>query len=94
MKCAISTKFGPIYLPGAEFEAIFEEECHRRGIRLCITTACNAIEFIMAGASLVQVGTASFANSRGPIEVPEGTKDFPKKEEINRPTHVVGMARR
>jgi dihydroorotate dehydrogenase len=59
-----------------------------------MTTVCNAIEFIMAGVSPVQVGTVSFANSQGPIEVLEGTKDFPKKEKINRPTHIVGVARR
>ena len=45
-----------------------------------ITSGSDAIEFIMAGASAVQVGTASFANPRAPLDVLEGIKEFMEKE--------------
>ncbi|GAH91743.1 unnamed protein product, partial [marine sediment metagenome] len=47
-----------------------------------ITTASDAIEFIMAGASAIQVGTASFTNPRAPLDILEGIKQFMKKEGI------------
>ncbi|MFC1899322.1 dihydroorotate dehydrogenase [Chloroflexota bacterium] len=46
-----------------------------------ITTASDALEFIMAGASAIQVGSASFTNPRAPIDVLEGIEQFIKKEE-------------
>ncbi|MFC1915499.1 dihydroorotate dehydrogenase [Chloroflexota bacterium] len=59
-----------------------------------ITTGSDAIEFIMAGASAVQVGTASFANPRAPIDVLQGIESFMKKERINDLTDLIGAARR
>lgn len=59
-----------------------------------ITTGSDAIEFIMAGASAVQVGTASFANPRAPLEVLEGIEQFMKKEGINNLSELIGAARR
>ncbi len=59
-----------------------------------ITTAKDAIEFIMAGASAIQVGTASFANPRAPLDVLEGIEQFMKKEGINNLTELIGVARR
>ncbi len=47
-----------------------------------ITTAADALEFIMAGASAIQVGTASFADPRAPLDVLEGIEEFMKKEGI------------
>ena len=58
-----------------------------------ITTGSDAIEFIMAGASAVQVGTASFANPRAPLDVLEGIEHFMKKEGINNLTDLIGAAR-
>ena len=49
-----------------------------------IVTASDALEFIMAGASAVQVGTASFANPRAPLDVLEG---------IDNLTDLIGAAR-
>lgn len=37
-----------------------------------ISTGADAIEFLMAGATAVQVGTATFANPRAPLDVLEG----------------------
>jgi len=59
-----------------------------------ITTASDAIEFIMAGASAIQVGTASFTNPRAPLDVLEGIKQFMKKEGIKDITELIGAARR
>ena len=59
-----------------------------------ITTASDAIEFIMAGASAVQVGTASFSNPRAPLDVLEGIEQFMKKEKIDNITELIGVARR
>ena len=59
-----------------------------------IATASDAMEFIMAGASAIQVGTASFINPRAPLDVLEGIEQFMKKEEINNLTDLIGAARR
>jgi dihydroorotate dehydrogenase (NAD+) catalytic subunit len=59
-----------------------------------ITNASDAIEFIMAGASAVQVGTASFTNPRAPLDVLEGIEQFMKKEGIDTLTDLIGVARR
>jgi len=58
-----------------------------------ITTASDAIEFIMAGASAIQVGTAGFTNPRAPLEVLEGIKQFMDEEGIKDITELIGIAR-
>jgi dihydroorotate dehydrogenase (NAD+) catalytic subunit len=59
-----------------------------------ITTGSDAIEFIMAGASAVQVGTASFANPQASLEVMEGIEAFMEKEGIDNLAELIGAARR
>jgi len=59
-----------------------------------ITTGKDAIEFIMAGASAVQVGTASFANPHAPLDVLEGIEEFMRKEGIKDISEIIGAARR
>ncbi|MEE9398655.1 MAG: dihydroorotate dehydrogenase [Dehalococcoidales bacterium] len=59
-----------------------------------ITTADDAIEFIMAGASAIQVGTASFANPGASLEVLEGIEHYMKKERIRSLNDLIGVARR
>ncbi len=58
-----------------------------------IATTSDAIEFIMAGASAIQVGTASFLNPRAPLDVLEGIEQFMKKEGIDNLTDLIGVAR-
>jgi len=58
-----------------------------------ITTASDAIEFIMAGASAIQIGTASFTNPRAPLDVLEGIKQLMKKEGIKDIAELIGVAR-
>jgi len=59
-----------------------------------ITTASDALEFIMAGATAIQVGTASFANPRAPLDILEGIEAFMKKEGIEDIKEIVGVVRR
>ncbi|MFC2025432.1 dihydroorotate dehydrogenase [Chloroflexota bacterium] len=59
-----------------------------------ITTASDALAFIMAGASAVQVGTAGFTSPSAPLDVLEGIEQFMEKEGIDNLTALIGVARR
>ena len=48
-----------------------------------ILTAEDALEFIMAGATMVAIGTANFINPRATIEVVEGIEDYMRKHKID-----------
>jgi dihydroorotate dehydrogenase (NAD+) catalytic subunit len=58
-----------------------------------IATTDDAIEFIMAGASAVQVGTAGMVNPRTPVEIVEGIEKFMLKEGIESITELIGAVR-
>jgi len=58
-----------------------------------ITAGSDGIEFIMAGASAVQVGTATFTNPRAPLDVLEGIEQFMKKEGVKDIAELIGAAR-
>jgi len=58
-----------------------------------ITTANDALEFIMAGAVAVEVGSASFANPRASLDILEGLRQYMEKERINNIKELVGIAR-
>jgi len=58
-----------------------------------IATASDALEFIMAGASAVQVGTANFSNPQAPIEVLEGIEEFMDKEGVKDIAELIGVGR-
>jgi dihydroorotate dehydrogenase (NAD+) catalytic subunit len=57
-----------------------------------ITTVNDALEFIMAGATAVQVGTANFTNPCTPPDIIDGIQRFMKKEGIRRITELIGAA--
>ncbi|MHB1417130.1 MAG: dihydroorotate dehydrogenase [Chloroflexota bacterium] len=57
-----------------------------------IATAGDALEFLMAGATAVQVGTASFANPRATIDVLEGLETFIIREGLSDIHEVIGVA--
>jgi len=59
-----------------------------------ITTASDAIEFIMAGASAIQAGTASLTNPRAPLDILEGIEQFMREEGIENISELIGAARR
>ena len=58
-----------------------------------IATATDALEFIMAGARAVQVGTATFRNPMAPIEVLDGIERFMRDEGVGDIAELVGAAR-
>ena len=58
-----------------------------------IMTAIDAIEFIMAGASAIQVGTASFSQPRTPLDVLEGIAEFMEKEGVKDIREIIGATR-
>jgi dihydroorotate dehydrogenase (NAD+) catalytic subunit len=57
-----------------------------------ISTAEDALEFIMAGASAVQVGTACLVNPKAPLEILEGIEQFMEDEGIADIKELVGAA--
>ncbi|MBI2852817.1 MAG: dihydroorotate dehydrogenase [Chloroflexi bacterium] len=59
-----------------------------------IATAQDAIEFIMAGATAVEVGTANFSNPCAPLDILEGIKQFMVKEGIADIKELIGATRR
>jgi dihydroorotate dehydrogenase (NAD+) catalytic subunit len=59
-----------------------------------IANASDALEFIMAGASAVQVGSATFNNPRASLDVLEGIERYMEKEGIKRLSEIIGAARR
>ncbi|CEQ25207.1 dihydroorotate dehydrogenase 1B [[Clostridium] sordellii] len=56
-----------------------------------ITTWQDAIEFIMAGATCIQVGTANFINPRIGLDIIEGIKNYMKEEGINSLDEIRGI---
>jgi len=58
-----------------------------------IMSAQDAIEFLIAGASAVQVGTASLINPSASLQVLEGIKAYLEKENLSL-TELIGSARK
>jgi dihydroorotate dehydrogenase (NAD+) catalytic subunit len=58
-----------------------------------VMTGEDAIEYLMAGASAVQVGTATFTNPRAPLDVLEGMERWLAREGVSDVREIVGAAR-
>ena len=58
-----------------------------------ITTAEDALEFIMAGATAVSVGTANFINPTATIEVIEGIKAYMERHQIEDIQELIGCVK-
>lgn len=56
-----------------------------------IMNATDAIEFIMAGSTCIQVGTANFVNPRIAIDIIKGIDDFMEKEGIKSLDEIIGI---
>jgi len=56
-----------------------------------ITNWEDAIEFIMAGATGIQIGTANFINPFAPLEIIKGIEDFLIKENIKDISEIRGI---
>jgi dihydroorotate dehydrogenase (NAD+) catalytic subunit len=57
-----------------------------------VTNASDALEFLMAGASAVQVGTATFADPIAPLSVIEGLAAYVRAQDLVSIRDVVGVA--
>jgi dihydroorotate dehydrogenase (NAD+) catalytic subunit len=53
----------------------------------------DALEFLIAGATAVQVGTANFVNPRATLKVLEGLRSYCKEEGVGRISEIVGSLR-
>lgn len=59
-----------------------------------IMTAQDALQFILAGATMVAVGTANFINPRAPLEVLEGIKEYMREHKIKDIHEIIGGLQR
>ncbi|MCC7264733.1 MAG: dihydroorotate dehydrogenase [Candidatus Latescibacteria bacterium] len=57
-----------------------------------ISTAEDALEFILAGATMVQVGTATFFNPGAAVEITEGLDAYCQRHGVERLVSLVGAA--
>lgn len=55
-----------------------------------ISTAADAIEFLLAGASAIQIGTANFVDPTVSIKVIKGIEDYMYRHNIKRVTELTG----
>ncbi|MBM3143070.1 MAG: dihydroorotate dehydrogenase [Chloroflexi bacterium] len=58
-----------------------------------ISCADDALEFLMAGASAVQVGTANLTSPQAALDVLDGIRQFMKRENLKNMEAIVGKAR-
>jgi dihydroorotate dehydrogenase (NAD+) catalytic subunit len=59
-----------------------------------IMTADDALQFMIAGATMVAVGTANFINPRAPLEVLNGIKEYMKTNKIKSIKEIIGSIHR
>ena len=57
-----------------------------------ITDARDALEFLMAGASAVQVGTATFADPAAPLRAIEGLAAYVRAPGLGSIRDIIGAA--
>ena len=55
-----------------------------------IMNAQDALEFILAGASMIQVGTGNFVDPKCSIEIVEGLKRYCEEQRIKRISNLIG----
>ncbi len=58
-----------------------------------ISNAQDALEFIMAGATAVQIGTANFTNPRACVDVAEELREYMEQQGVDTLSSIVGAAR-
>jgi len=58
-----------------------------------ISSTEDAIEFLMAGATAVQVGTANLSRPQAALEILEGLEEFMMKEGLSDISQIIGAAR-
>jgi dihydroorotate dehydrogenase (NAD+) catalytic subunit len=58
-----------------------------------IATGTDAVEFLLAGATAVQVGTATFRNPLAPLEVLDGIEAYMREQGVAGVRELIGAAR-
>jgi dihydroorotate dehydrogenase (NAD+) catalytic subunit len=87
---------GPAIKPIAVYlvSKVYSEVTKGSGIPILgmggIRTASDAVEFIIAGASSVAVGTANFIEPAGALKIIEGIKKYCNRNNITKITDLVG----
>jgi dihydroorotate dehydrogenase (NAD+) catalytic subunit len=87
---------GPAIKPIAVYlvSKVYSEVTSQAGIPILglggIRTASDAIEFLIAGASAVAVGTASFVEPDTSVRIIEGIRDYCARHNIARLSDLVG----
>ena len=59
-----------------------------------IMTTSDALEFFLAGASAVQIGTASFIDPQAPVKILEGIENYLIKKEFSDIKEIIGYINR
>lgn len=87
---------GPAIKPIAVYlvNKVYNEVCKDNNIPIIglggIQTASDAIEFIIAGASAICVGTALFARPTTPVKIVDGLKNYCKRHKIGQIKDLIG----
>ena len=55
-----------------------------------ISSAADAIEFMLAGASAIQVGTANFVDPAVTVKIISGIKDYMQRHKIDDVNDLIG----
>ena len=55
-----------------------------------IMNAADAIEFLLAGASIVQVGTAIFKDPNIPLEIVKGIEEYMERHNVQSVSELIG----
>ena len=58
-----------------------------------IRTAADALEFILAGATAVSVGTCNFVNPQTTMEVIAGIEDYMKRHKVEDINDLIGIVK-
>lgn len=58
-----------------------------------IANAMDAMEFILAGASAVAVGTANFYNPKATVEVAKGIEDYMQRHKVENIQELIGIVK-
>jgi len=78
--------------------AIYEVTANVPGLPIVgaggVTSGWEAIELMLAGASAVQVGTASFAEPRAMSRIQREMNSWAKRHDVNEWSEIVGLAHR
>jgi dihydroorotate dehydrogenase (NAD+) catalytic subunit len=87
---------GPAIKPIAVYlvNKVYNEVAKDAGIPILglggITTASDAVEFILAGASAVSIGTATFIDPACTVRIVEGIRDYCKRKQVSQISELVG----